>query len=347
MLYPHHIDWVDRVPVATKEPGIVVSLPPAEPLKLECMHFLECIAKGEKPRTDGVSGLRVLKLLEACEESLHRKGSPVELNPVQPSYYAHPTAVVDQPCEIGEGTKIWHFSHIMSGCKLGARCNLGQNVVVSPGVQIGSNVKIQNNVSVYTGCELEDDVFCGPSMVFTNVINPRSHVVRRNEYKRTLVKRGASLGTNSTVVCGITIGRYAFLAAGAVANRDVPDYALMASVPARRIGWVCNCGCVCTEPAKSLARLVAEPTGSRTIPVSNPAIVPKGQLRRSERSVDHQRHLASLDLFGSKCIWRMGLIKVLCVVGARPQFVKAGVVFSRLARYRSHHRGVRPYRPAL
>lgn len=242
VLYPHHIDWVDRIPVATKEPGVVVSLPKSEPLKLECAHFLECISKREQPRTDGASGLRVLRILEACEESLHRNGQPVELTAATPKYFAHHTAVLDQPCSIGEGTKIWHFSHIMAGSTLGARCNLGQNVVISPGVKIGNNVKIQNNVSVYTGCELEDDVFCGPSMVFTNVINPRSHIVRRDEYKPTLVKRGASLGANSTVVCGITIGRYAFLAAGAVANRDVPDYALMAGVPARQIGWICYCG---------------------------------------------------------------------------------------------------------
>jgi UDP-2-acetamido-3-amino-2,3-dideoxy-glucuronate N-acetyltransferase len=159
-----------------------------------------------------------------------------------PGYYAHPTAVIDDGCEIGCGTKIWHFSHVMAGSKIGKGCNLGQNVVISPNVVIGSNVKIQNNVSVYTGVMLEDDVFCGPSMVFTNVINPRSHIIRRNEYKPTLVKRGATLGANSTVVCGTTIGRYAFVAAGAVITRDVPDYALVAGVPARRIGWICYCG---------------------------------------------------------------------------------------------------------
>src|SRR6185369_501358 len=151
-------------------------------------------------------------------------------------------AVIDTPCQIGERTKIWHFSHIMAGASLGSDCNLGQNVVVSPDVRIGNNVKIQNNVSVYTGVELEDDVFCGPSMVFTNVINPRSHVVRRHEYKKTLIRRGASMGANSTIVCGTTIGQYAFVAAGAVVSRNVPDYALVAGVPARRIGWMCNCG---------------------------------------------------------------------------------------------------------
>jgi len=242
VLYPHRIDWLDRVPVAHREPGEVVALPKVEPLRQECEHFLDCVAKRKRPRTDGESALRVLQVLRACEESLARSGQPVETVPIEPAYYAHPTAVIDDGCNIGEGTKIWHFSHVMSGSKLGKACNLGQNVVIGTDAVIGSNVKIQNNVSIYTGVELEDDVFCGPSMVFTNVANPRSHVVRRHAYKRTLVKRGASLGANSTIVCGITVGRYAFVAAGAVVNRDVPDYALVAGVPARQIGWMCHCG---------------------------------------------------------------------------------------------------------
>src|SRR5215831_14880974 len=157
-------------------------------------------------------------------------------------YFVHESSYVDEPCEIGEGTKIWHFSHVMSGSKIGRRCNIGQNVVISPQVRIGDNVKIQNNVSVYTGVELEDDVFCGPSMVFTNVINPRSHVERKNEYRKTLVKRGASIGANATVVCGSTLGKYSFVGAGAVITRDVPDYALVMGVPAERVGWMCYCG---------------------------------------------------------------------------------------------------------
>lgn len=159
-----------------------------------------------------------------------------------PGVQVHESAYVDEPCEIGEGTKIWHFAHIMPNCRIGRKCNLGQNVVVSPECVLGDNVKVQNNVSIYTGVILEDDVFCGPSMVFTNVINPRSEIVRRSEYRRTLVKKGATLGANSTVVCGIDIGRFALIAAGAVVARDVPDYALMIGVPARRKGWVCRCG---------------------------------------------------------------------------------------------------------
>lgn len=161
---------------------------------------------------------------------------------MEPNYFVHESCYVDQPCEIGAGTKVWHFSHVMKNCRIGERCNIGQNVVISPDVVIGSNVKIQNNVSIYTGCILEDDVFCGPSMVFTNVMNPRSHVIRRDEYQQTLVKRGASMGANSTIVCGTTIGRYAFIGAGSVVTRDVPDYALMYGNPARQHGWICSCG---------------------------------------------------------------------------------------------------------
>ena len=160
----------------------------------------------------------------------------------QPQYFAHESSYVDEPCSIGSGTKIWHFSHIMKNSRIGARCNIGQNVVISPDVVIGDNVKIQNNVSVYTGCILEDDVFCGPSMVFTNVVNPRSHVIRRDEYKTTLVRKGASLGANCTVVCGVTIGRYAFIGAGSVVTKNVPDYALIYGNPAILRGWMCNCG---------------------------------------------------------------------------------------------------------
>ncbi|MGH9865814.1 MAG: Gfo/Idh/MocA family oxidoreductase [Candidatus Acidiferrales bacterium] len=242
MLYSHRINWLDRKPIAQKDAGHPVAISADEPLRLECEHFLECVRTRKHPRTDGESALRVLEVLEGCERSLRDKGAPAEMEISTKRYFAHPTAVIDEPCEIGDGTKIWHFSHVMAGSKLGCGCNLGQNVVVSPGVRISNNVKIQNNVSIYTGVELEDDVFCGPSMVFTNVINPRSHVVRRHEYQKTLVKRGVSLGANSTIVCGITIGRYAFIAAGAVVTHDIPDYALVMGVPGKQVGWMCACG---------------------------------------------------------------------------------------------------------
>ncbi len=159
-----------------------------------------------------------------------------------PDYFVHATSVVDQPCAIGPGTKIWHFCHVMSGCRIGARCSFGQNCFVGAGVVIGDNVKVQNNVSLYEGVELEDDVFCGPSMVFTNIPNPRSQIVRRGQYERTPVRRGATIGANATLVCGNEIGPFAFIAAGAVVTRPVPAYALMMGVPARQVGWMSRYG---------------------------------------------------------------------------------------------------------
>ena len=157
-------------------------------------------------------------------------------------FYAHPTAIIDEGCKIGEGTKIWHFSHIMSNCEIGEHCNIGQNVVISPEVVLGKNVKVQNNVSIYTGVVCEDDVFLGPSMVFTNVINPRSAINRKDQYARTLVKKGATIGANATIVCGHDIGRYAFIGAGAVVTKGVDDYALVMGNPARQMGWISEYG---------------------------------------------------------------------------------------------------------
>jgi len=243
ILYPHRIEWIDRIPVGRMAEGERLTVAAQEPLRLECQHFLDCIRRRERPRTDGEEGLKVLRILEACQRSLENQGQVIEVaSPLRRGVYIHPTAVIDEPCEIGEGTKIWHFSHIMAGSRIGKNCNLGQNVVIGPNVTIGNGVKIQNNVSVYEGVTLEDGVFCGPSMVFTNVINPRSHIVRRHEYRPTLVKKGATLGANCTIVCGNTIGKYAMVGAGAVVTHDVPDYGLVIGNPARLAGWVCQCG---------------------------------------------------------------------------------------------------------
>lgn len=242
VLYPHRIDWVNRSPVVRKAEGQAVAIERAEPLRAECGHFLECVSGRRTPKTDGENGLQVLRILHACGQSIQKLGQPLPLHAAEPRYFVHSSAVVDEPCEIGDGTKVWHFSHVMAKSRIGKNCNLGQNVLVSPDVTIGNNVKIQNNVSLYTGVVLEDDVFCGPSMVFTNVINPRSHVNRKSEYQRTLVRRGATLGANSTIVCGVTIGEYAFVGAGAVVTKDVPNHALMMGVPARQVGWMCFCG---------------------------------------------------------------------------------------------------------
>ena len=242
VIYSHSIDWLNRLPIAHKGEGQTIQLPAEEPLRNECEHFIESIITRRTPRTDGNNGVKVLEVLEACERSLHSQAASVRVHEAATQYFTDPTAVVDVGSEIGAGTRIWHFSHVMTGSRIGCNCNLGQNVVVSPGVRVGDGVKIQNNVSVYTGVELEDNVFCGPSVVFTNVINPRSHVERKNEYKRTLVRQGASIGANATIVCGVILGQYCFVAAGAVVTRDVPDYALVMGVPATQVGWVCACG---------------------------------------------------------------------------------------------------------
>jgi UDP-2-acetamido-3-amino-2,3-dideoxy-glucuronate N-acetyltransferase len=241
-LYTHKIDWIERIPVPRPEDAQTIDIDHKEPLREECEHFIESITSRKQPKTDGNSGLKVLKILEACQESLKKNGQAYLFKEATKKYFIHESSYVDENVEIGESTKIWHFSHILKNTKIGKKCNVGQNVVIGPNVSIGDNVKIQNNVSVYDGVTLEDDVFCGPSMVFTNVTNPRSHWPRKNEYKKTLVKKGASLGANSTIVCGVTVGQFAFIGAGALVNKDVPDYALVYGVPATIKGWVCYCG---------------------------------------------------------------------------------------------------------
>lgn len=243
--YSHKIDWIDRKPVPRPEEAKPIDIASKEPLKTECEHFLDCIASRKTPLTDGVSGLRVLQILEAFQESLKDNGRVVRLTKAEPKkYFVHETALVDDNVEIGEGTKIWHFSHVQSGSRIGRNCVLGQNVNVANNVVIGNYVKIQNNVSVYEGVTLEDYVFCGPSMVFTNIIDPRCKYpqVGSKYYIKTLVKEGASLGANSTIICGHTIGRFAFVGAGAVVTKDIPDFALVLGNPARIVGWMSEAG---------------------------------------------------------------------------------------------------------
>ena len=216
-----------------------------EPLRAECQHFLDSVASRIAPTSDGREGLRVLRVLDACQRALRNGGvapETLQTNTSAATHFAHESAYVDPGAKIGKGTKIWHFSHIMSGAQIGERTNIGQNVNVDGGVVIGSNVKIQNNVSVYTGTIIEDDVFLGPSCVLTNVSNPRSQVTRHSLYETTILKRGCSIGANATIVCGVTIGRYAFVGAGAVVTRDVPNYALIVGNPGRQVGWMSRHG---------------------------------------------------------------------------------------------------------
>ncbi|MBW2062331.1 MAG: Gfo/Idh/MocA family oxidoreductase [Deltaproteobacteria bacterium] len=244
-LFPHTITWEERIPVAHKADAELVEVQEDEPLRLECQHFRECIQTRQTPRTDGEEALRVLKVLKACQAALE-SGEPVTLDQKgrekKADYFVHETAVIDPDVEIGRGCKIWHFSHILPGSRLGDRVNVGQNAVIGPNVTIGSGCKIQNNVSIYESVTLEDDVFCGPSMVFTNVINPRAHISRKHEFKPTLVKRGATIGANATIVCGHTLGKYCMVGAGSIVTKDVPDFALFLGNPAEQKGWMCACG---------------------------------------------------------------------------------------------------------
>jgi UDP-2-acetamido-3-amino-2,3-dideoxy-glucuronate N-acetyltransferase len=251
VLYPHRVEWKERVPTALKADAEPVSLEDEEPLRNECRHFLDCMVSRRNPLTDGREGLRVLRVLKACQDALEGHKSVAVAAPperLKKAYFAHPTAIVDEPCEIGAGTKIWHFSHILKGARIGERCVFGQNCQVAEGVVIGNNVKVQNNVSIYTGAEIEDDVFLGPSCVLTNVTNPRSEVSRHALYEKTIFRRGATVGANATIVCGIELGRYCFIGAAAVVANDVPDYALMVGNPARRVGWMSRHGQRLVDP---------------------------------------------------------------------------------------------------
>jgi len=255
VLYPHQISWKDGVPSPEKKEGSPIDLTEQwkEPLKEEGRAFIDSI-HGQPALTDGEEGLKVLKVLQRAQISMDNKTSSSKNKP----YFIHDTSVIDEGCEVGTDTKIWHFSHILKNSIIGEKVNIGQNVVIGPNVNIGNNVKIQNNVSVYEGVTLENNVFCGPSCVFTNVFNPRSAIPRKNEILTTLVRENATIGANATIVCGITIGKYAFIGAGAVVTKDVPDHALIYGNPASQHGWMCECGCkldsekVCPSCGKTL-----------------------------------------------------------------------------------------------
>ena len=262
LLYPHKIDWQNNMPVPTKGEAERVDVPQDEPLKLECRQFLDCIANGTEALTDGHEGLRVLRILNASQASLDQTGGKIDLHDFamatvesqqRDPFFVHPTAVIDEGVKIGQGSKIWHFSHVLGGSRIGENCNIGQNVVIGPDVTIGRQCKIQNNVSIYKGVTLEDGVFCGPSMVFTNIYNPRAEIRKMDQVRPTLVKKGATIGANATVVCGANLGRYCFIGAGAVVNKSVPDHALVVGNPAKQIGWACKCGERLTEDLECLA----------------------------------------------------------------------------------------------
>ena len=253
-LYSHGIEWRNGCPEPNKADAEYVPVEESEPLQLECQHFLDCMVNGECPRTDGEEGLRVLKVMAAAEQAMGEgrvvflsRPSPVAAVPTHtqeatPGVFVHESAYVDEGSEIGRGTHIWHFSHVLTGSRIGRNCTIGQNVMIGPDVTVGDNCKIQNNVSLYKGVSLEDGVFCGPSCVFTNVNTPRAEIERKDEFRPTPVRRGATIGANATIICGLEIGAYSFIAAGAVVTRDVPPYALVTGVPARIVGWTCECG---------------------------------------------------------------------------------------------------------
>lgn len=247
VLYPHKVEWINRIPTAVKAKGEIVDLDDLEPLRAECQHFLDCVTSRTSPVSDGAEGLRVLRVLDACQRAIHNGRVALQAfdsNNVRPElpYFVHESAYVDEGAKIGDGTKIWHFSHVMKGARIGEHCIIGQNVNVDGGAIIGSNVKIQNNVSVYAGVVVEDDVFLGPSCVLTNVTNPRSQVNRHSLYETTQLKRGCTIGANATIVCGVTIGRYAFIGAGSVVTKDVADFALIIGSPGRQVGWMSRHG---------------------------------------------------------------------------------------------------------
>lgn len=241
-----HVTFEDGRPVTTPSEAIPMPFVPFEPLKAEAMAFLRAIETREQPVTDAREGLAVLRVIEAAQTSMDQEGRPVELT-AEPEaaprgWFAHATATVDAGAQLGHGVRVWHYSHISSGAEVGSGTSLGQNCFVAKGVKVGRGCKVQNNVSLYEGVEVEDEVFIGPSAVLTNVVNPRAHVSRKHAYAKTLLRHGCTIGANATVVCGVEVGAYAFVGAGAVVTRNVPAYAQVTGSPARLSGWRCRCG---------------------------------------------------------------------------------------------------------
>jgi UDP-2-acetamido-3-amino-2,3-dideoxy-glucuronate N-acetyltransferase len=269
LFYEKGIDWVKGEPIKRDGPTEIIPYEKGLPLTEEMKYFVSHLNGDPIQTANAESAIEVLEILQRASDSLLNKGATSILKPHlqeenqgKHDYFVHPTGEIDKDVVIGKGSKIWNFSHILSGSRIGERCNIGQNVVVGPDVTIGNGCKIQNNVSVFKGVTLEDDVFCGPSMVFTNVYNPRASIRRMNEIRHTMVKKGATIGANATIVCGVTIGRYAFVGAGAVVTEDIEDQALVVGNPARQIGWVCECGTrlddkgACTACGKNYPQLL-------------------------------------------------------------------------------------------
>lgn len=273
--YPHKIEWSNGViPVVCKANYEIIPVDKGEPLRLELEHFVECTRQRRRPMTDALEGIKVLKILESAENSLAGSSRSNRYTAKHKSVYIHESCFVDDGVQIGEGTKIWHFSHILKNSKIGKNCIIGQNASIGPDVIIGNRCKIQNNVSIYKRVTLEDEVFCGPSCVFTNVYNPRASIERKDEFSPTLVKKGATIGANATIVCGVTIGPYALIGAGAVVKKDIPAHAIVAGVPAKQIGWACKCGVSLKEIKKGKA--ACKSCGSKYKTLRNSLLAVKG-----------------------------------------------------------------------
>lgn len=270
LFYEKGIDWVHGEPVRRDGPTETIPYERKQPLTEELAYFAARLDGSPVEIASGEDGVQVLEILEQATADM-LGGQPATAATPKRDYFVHDTAIVDDGAELGEGTKVWHFSHIQPGAKIGKHCSFGQNVNVAKAT-IGDHCKVQNNVSIYEGVELEDYVFCGPSMVFTNVLDPRAKYPQKGvKYTRTLVKTGASIGANATIVCGTTVGRHAFIAAGAVVSRDVPDYAMMKGVPARRSGWMCECG----QKLPGFATTVACPRCQRRYALHDGVLAPE------------------------------------------------------------------------